>query len=89
MLLGIVTVGILMAAKYVDSVATDAQARAGDFTPIDGVANSRVSRTGAFSAHVTLGSEASHQVITCSEERDDRTLRDGFLNGLQILCPGM
>ena len=89
MLLGIVADGVFVAAKNVDGVAADAQARAGDESLIDGVAHGGVGGARAFGAHVALGGEAGHQIVASGERRHDGALRDGFLDGLQIFGAGM
>ncbi len=89
MLFGIVADGVFVAAENVDGVAADAQARTGDEAAIDGVAHGGVGCARAFGAHVALGGEAGHQVVTRGQRGDDGALRDGFLHGLQILGAGM
>ena len=56
---------------------------------IDGIAHGGIGRAGAFRAHVALGGEAGHQVVAGGQHGEDGALRNGFLNGLQVLRAGM
>ena len=78
-----------MASQNVDGIAADPHAWAGDKAVIDGVAHSGVGCARALGSHVALGGEAGHQIIARGKSRDDGALRDGFLDGLQILGAGM
>ncbi len=89
MLLGIVADGVFVAAENVDGIAADAKARAGNEALIDRIAHGGVGGARAFGSHVALGREAGHQIGTRGERGSDGALRDGFLNGLQILGAGM
>ena len=89
MLFGIEIDCVLVAAQQVDGIAADAQTRAGDQAPVDGVAHGGIGRTGAFGAHIALGSEAGHQVILRGQDGDDGSLWHGFLHGLQIFRAGV
>ena len=86
---GIEADGVFMAAENVDGVAADAQTGAGNLAAVDGVAHGGVGRACAFGAHVTFCGEAGHQIITSGERGHDGALRDGFLDGLQVLGAGM
>ncbi len=67
----------------------DAHARPGNDSLVDGVAHRRAGRPSAFSAHITLGSEAGHQVGFCGLLSKNRSPWDRLLDGLQILRTGM
>ncbi len=88
-LLGIVANGIFVAAENADGVAADAQAWAGDQAAIDRIAHGGIGCARALGAHIALGREAGHHVITRGERGQDGTLRNGFLHGLQIFGAGM
>ena len=88
-LLGIESVGVFVASEDVDGIAADAQAWTGDEAGVDGVAHGGIGRAGTFGAHIALGSKTSEKIIARGQGGDDGTLRDGFLNGLQILGTGM
>src|SRR5438067_5001950 len=55
---------IFMSAEDVDRISTDAQPRSGDEASINRVAYGGVGRTGAFGAHIALGSETRQEVIS-------------------------
>ena len=88
-LLGVVADGVLVAAENIDGVAADAQAGAGNFAAIDGVAHGGVCRAGAFGAHVALSRESGHQIGARGESGHDGALRDGFCDCLQVFLAGM
>ena len=88
-LLGIVADGVFVAAENIDGIAANAQARARNEALIDRVAHGGVGGARAFGSHVALGREAGHQIGTRGERGSDGALRDGFLDGLQILGAGM
>ena len=82
-------VGVLVAPQDIHGVSADPQARAGIQAAVDGIAYSRVGRTGALGAHVALGGKAGHQVVARRHERQNGALRNGFFHCLHILGAGM
>ena len=88
-LLGVVADGVFVAAENADGVAADAQARAGNQALVDCVADGCVCGAGAFGAHVAFGGESGEQIVASGEGGENRALRNGFLNGLQIFRAGM
>src|SRR5208337_2383767 len=73
-----------MAPENADRVAADAHAWAGNQSGIDGVAHGGVRRARALGSHVTLGSEARHQILAGRDFSEDRALGHGFDDGLHI-----
>ena len=88
-LLRVVADGVFVAAKNVDGIATDAQARAGNLAFIDGVADGCVGGASAFGTHVSLRSESGHEVVACSEGGHDGAPGDGFLDSLKVFRTGV
>ena len=88
-LLGVVVERVLVAAEDVDGVAADAQARSGDLSLVNGVADGGVGRPRAFRTHVALGSEAGQQVGFGSQSGHDHPLGYGLHHGLKIFRSGM
>ena len=86
---GIEMIGILVAAENVDGIARDAQPRPDDEACVDGIAYRRIGGARPFGAHVALGGEARHQIVTGGAHREQGALRHGFFDGLQILIAGM
>src|ERR1039458_4366946 len=74
-----------MATENAGGVAADAHARARNQSGVDGVAHGRVCRARTFGSHVTLGSEARHQILTGRDFGEDRALGYGFDDGLEVL----
>jgi hypothetical protein len=89
MLRGIEAVGVFVAAEDVDGVAADAQARTGDESLIDGVADGGVGGACAFGAHVAFGGEAGEQIGLGGLLGEDGAPGNGFLYGLQVFRAGM
>ncbi len=56
---------------------------------VDGVAHGDVGAAGAFGAHVAFGGEAGHDVGFGGGRGDEGALRDGLLDGLQVLGAGV
>src|SRR5690242_1992180 len=83
-LLRIVTDCVFVPAENVDGIAAYSKPWSGNGAAIDGVANGSIGGSGAFGAHVAFGGEAGHQIVSRGESSDDRALRDGLLDGLQI-----
>ena len=86
---GVVVVGVFVAAKDADGIATDSQARAGNRAAVDGVAHCAIGGACSLCSHIALGGKAGHQVIARSERGFDSALRNGFADGLRGFVAGM
>ncbi len=86
---GIVAIGIFVSAQQVDGVAADAQARPGNKSLVDGVANGGIGGSCAFRAHIALGGEAGHHIVFGSLLGEDRAPGHRLDHGLQVFGAGM
>ena len=84
-LLRVVIDGVFVTTENAYCIAADSHARPGYEAFVDSVPNCSVGRTRAFRAHVALGGEAGHQILSRVQKRNYRALRDRFLNGLKVL----
>src|SRR5579859_493104 len=88
-LFGIVPDSVFVPPEDVNSIAADAQPRARNEPLIDRVAHGGRCRARAFRAHISFRREAGHKIVAGRERSRNGSLRDGLLNGLQILRSGM
>ncbi len=86
---GIVAIGVFVAAKDIDGVAADAQARPGDEALIDGVANRRIGRTCAFRSHIAFCGEAGHDIGFSSLLGEKGAPWNGLHYRLQVFGAGV
>jgi hypothetical protein len=81
--------GVFVAAQNVDGVAADAQARAGNETLVDGIADGCVGRSRALGPHIALGGEACQQIGFGGLGGQQRAPGNRFLYGLQVFGAGV
>ena len=74
MLLGVVVERIFVAAQDVDGVAADAQARAGDESLVNRVADGGVGWARTFRAHVPFGGKAGQKIGFGGKSSHDHAL---------------
>ena len=78
-----------MSAKNVDGISADPQPRSGDRSLVNCVADRCVRRACAFGPHVALCGKTCEQVVASGKNCGNRALRNGLLDGLQVLRPRM
>ena len=88
-LLRVVADRVLVSAEDVDRIAAHAHARPGNQAAVDGVAHGHVRALGTLGSHVALGGKSGHHVGFGSSGGHQYALRNGLLDGLQVLRAGM
>jgi len=81
---GIEVDGVFVSREDVNGVAADAEARAGDESGVDGVADGGVGGTCALGSHVALGGESGEEIVAGGDGGEDGALGNGFDDGLEV-----
>lgn len=89
MLRRIVLVGVFVAAKNINCVAADTQARTRNYALVNRIANSRVGRASALSSHVAFSGESRHEVGFGRLFGQYRAPRNGLAHCLHIFSTGV